>query len=528
MRLVSGSVERTSTRHRTQAVVAFISSASFLSIGCGAAHAHLATPPEVAGSDDQQATCKVAKDPLNPLIVEWPGTSKVALDTASQRGVVVVSYAGCVLKVLPNCVAAGSYDFKGVTPVHDSLSIASEDELYARLPLGVASLKGELSTSGKLELDYVAVGTRIASPPASINGDCAGATHYVRSITVGAYGLDAVGKGKVAGSVGIDTRSVAGQHDESVRHLRSSGDVTRCAMEGAKSDGCMGVLQLGLAPLEASRGSAVPTPVARPALVEVPVVREFTTLIHAEHSDEFAVRLARLDNLIHDEFPLEGRHQTYSGTVPDIIGTADKAGHVTGGLYQSDVHLALGFDDDLERFVAPGVSADWVVAVVARQGTLFDELWMALYSADVRLFLPEQEELLGRFDASGVRQFQDQADDLRNNVKKGWRAKKEVELAGAAGNMVNRYATAVAFAGDRHVENRLVTSVQERLAYYTTILGEPTMRQYVTRTKEPSDLSGATFIAYVDGMYATLARSSNRVDRPPTQPGSAQRPAIHP
>ena len=41
--------------------------------------------PTVEGAEEQQATCKVAKDPLNPLIVEWPGTSKVDLDSASLR-----------------------------------------------------------------------------------------------------------------------------------------------------------------------------------------------------------------------------------------------------------------------------------------------------------------------------------------------------------------------------------------------------------------------------------------------------------
>src|SRR5688572_10074273 len=160
--------------------------------------------PTVAGADDQQATCKVAKDPLNPLIVEWPGTSKVELDSVSKRGVVVVSYVGCTLKVLASCGAGGDYAFTSVTPARDKLQMADQNELYARLPLGAASLKGELSMGSSLELDYIAVGQRITEkPPKSMTGDCEGATHYIRTITVGAYSLDAKAKGKVGASVEV-------------------------------------------------------------------------------------------------------------------------------------------------------------------------------------------------------------------------------------------------------------------------------------------------------------------------------------
>ena len=193
-----------------------------------------AQPPTVADADGPPATCKVAKDPLNPLIIEWPGTSKVALDSASQKGVVVVSYVGCVLKVLTSCQAGGTYELKSVTAVRDKVSIENETDLYARLPLGVASLKAELATSGRLDLEYVAVGQReTAKPPVSVSGECAGATHYVRSIMVGAYSLDAVGTAKVSGAVELAGKGGGDEHKEGVRRLRGSGDVGSCASGAA-------------------------------------------------------------------------------------------------------------------------------------------------------------------------------------------------------------------------------------------------------------------------------------------------------
>jgi hypothetical protein len=214
--------------------------------------------PTVAAADDQQATCKVAKDPLNPLIVEWPATAKADLESTSQRGLVVVSYAGCTLKVLSSCDATGVYDLTSVTPARDKLTIANDTELYARLPLGVASLKGELKSGSQLELDYVAVGQRVAAkPPVSLAGNCQGATHFVRTITVGAYSLDAHAKGSA--SAGVDVANTAGGglgRKEDTRKIRGSGDVEKCAAD-PKSAECGAVLQLGLAPLQVGSGGSV-------------------------------------------------------------------------------------------------------------------------------------------------------------------------------------------------------------------------------------------------------------------------------
>ncbi len=53
--------------------------------------------------------CAVALDPFNPFIIEWPAAEKTNLEVRSQTGLVVVSYAGCHLKVLQGCDAEGTY-----------------------------------------------------------------------------------------------------------------------------------------------------------------------------------------------------------------------------------------------------------------------------------------------------------------------------------------------------------------------------------------------------------------------------------
>ncbi len=211
--------------------------------------------PEVADADDV-ATCRVAKDPLNPLIVEWPGTSKVQLDSTSKHGLVIVSYAGCTLKVLAGCNSRGSYRFTGVTPARDTLRVATESDLYARLPLGAASLKGELATGSSLDLNYVAVGERRAeTAPSDMDGDCEGATHYVNRMTLGAYALDAVASGSAGGGLEVQGAGVGANRKESLRRLRGSGEIAKCEVsapddEGqAIKSGCAAILQIGIAPL---------------------------------------------------------------------------------------------------------------------------------------------------------------------------------------------------------------------------------------------------------------------------------------
>jgi hypothetical protein len=186
---------------------------------------------------------------LNPLIVEWPGLSKTELETASQQGIVIVSYVGCILKVLTGCQAPGTYELKKSASNHDFFDIEDEAELYARLPLGVASLKGELAQGRKVSLEYVSVGQRVAvKPPVTLVGTCAGATHYVRSVTVGAYKLETRAKGQL--TAGADVGGAVGgvKREQEVR-LRGQGDVSKCKSGKGSADDCGALLQLGLTPL---------------------------------------------------------------------------------------------------------------------------------------------------------------------------------------------------------------------------------------------------------------------------------------
>ncbi|MBI4704576.1 MAG: flagellar protein FliT [Deltaproteobacteria bacterium] len=233
-------------------------------------------PPSIVAIEGVE-TCKVAKDPFNPYVVEWRGGDLTAFEALSNKGLVIVSYAACSLKLLAGCRAEGSYELNRTTPNRDRITIDSEQKLKAELPLGAVSLKGYVSAGKELRLDYVAVGVREATVrPALLEGECDGATHYVRSVTVGAWALDARTKETAGGGVSNSSMGGAGlDHGGSQAIVKRSGDVDGC-MVNPQAESCRGVIRLGLAGLPGARSglAAAGFGAGLGAAVEAPPIAE--------------------------------------------------------------------------------------------------------------------------------------------------------------------------------------------------------------------------------------------------------------
>src|SRR4029077_3586124 len=121
-------------------------------------------------------------------------------------------------------------------------SINDADDLYAKLPLGAASLEGELKRTGKLLVKTVVAGqlrlegAGVGDVPA--DGACAQATHLVTALSVGAFSLTAGGQrqGSVGASVALGEAKV--ERQLSAEQLRAAGDFDACAQ--STSDGPSG------------------------------------------------------------------------------------------------------------------------------------------------------------------------------------------------------------------------------------------------------------------------------------------------
>ena len=250
---------------------------SLMAVGCGPALG----PEDTSGleglTDVHQ--CKAAADAGRPMLVEWPATEKAALQSAATRGLVVVRYDGCRLKLLDRCDAGGGYAFTETSRSRDGFVVRDRSELYARLPLGAVKLEAELGEETSLELSYVAVGTRDSDLTSisrgQLSGACEGSTHFVRGMVVGAYELARATTGEVGAGAGVGPAGLGGRQESSRQVIRGDGNLEACLDDATPADDtrCQAVVQLVLEPIDDATPIASPGPARRAHAAEPPATK---------------------------------------------------------------------------------------------------------------------------------------------------------------------------------------------------------------------------------------------------------------
>ncbi|GMV16197.1 MAG: hypothetical protein HS104_33235 [Polyangiaceae bacterium] len=238
-------------------------------MGCGGA-----TLPEsgslAPSAPAEQAKCKVAASQESPLVTEWPASEKARFEALTAKQVVAVEYSGCEMKIVDSCQVAGSYGFKQTTLATDTVEIANSDELFAKLPLGAASLEGQLARSGRLAVKTTVAGQLqlLESPALDLTKQpsCARVTHIVRAISVGSFRLLAGGAVSAGGgaSVGPVGGGAASRREEST--VREAGDPARCpeSTDSAPHPQCASPIQVFLTPVREPAGQATAASTAEP------------------------------------------------------------------------------------------------------------------------------------------------------------------------------------------------------------------------------------------------------------------------
>jgi hypothetical protein len=203
-----------------------------------------------------QVKCKVAAQHENPLVTEWPASEKANLEGLLRDGTVVVSYSGCTMRLMPQCRAGGRYVWRRTTVSSDNIEIRDADELYAKLPLGAASLEGELQRSGRLAVQTTVSGQMQLAEfdPNQFPADvaCLGATHVLSALSVGAFKLKSGGGADVRGNAsvaGFGTARGESRRDESL--MREAGSPEKCELgtDTAADAACASPIQVFLRPL---------------------------------------------------------------------------------------------------------------------------------------------------------------------------------------------------------------------------------------------------------------------------------------
>jgi hypothetical protein len=201
------------------------------------------------------------KDHSRPFIIDWDATDQSSFQAHASGDVVIVKYHGCELEVLGGCRDdsakgnfAGSYKaIEWTSGGVETIDIQTEAELYAKLPLGVASLDGRVTSGEKFHMEYYVSGTRTATRDHLYKSDlaknpaCAGATHYVYQYNLGAFALASMSKlkGEVNGSYfGF---GAGGSSSNQTNADKKGGELGACKGDSSKEvDACKVPIRLTL------------------------------------------------------------------------------------------------------------------------------------------------------------------------------------------------------------------------------------------------------------------------------------------
>jgi hypothetical protein len=172
----------------------------------------------------------MTKDASRILLVGWPSADRVQLESSARKGLVIVHYALDAMHVLGSCRVAGSYGYAATTRKVERISIVDRNSVDDSLALGRAEFEAALHRARELSITLTTVGQYAAdlSPfsAGELNGlACAGATHVVSALTVGAYDLFAGTDSELGAAAQLDAGAAAAAKGEL---LGRDGDPKAC------------------------------------------------------------------------------------------------------------------------------------------------------------------------------------------------------------------------------------------------------------------------------------------------------------
>lgn len=202
------------------------------------------------------ASGKVAK---RPFVVNWAPTDRTALETQASDGPVVLAWNRETgeADVLGRCrLTADPYRFVGSSHARQTMKTTTDLELGTNFPFsGPVNLGAKLEQYGEINVEYHTIGELKLDVDTvhvdDLEGSCAGATHVVVALSVGAFRLFA-GK-RTSASASADVPMAAGVEaggGKSSEGLDQGGDPAAC--EGASKsaaepvDGCDSILAVEL------------------------------------------------------------------------------------------------------------------------------------------------------------------------------------------------------------------------------------------------------------------------------------------
>lgn len=195
-------------------------------------------PKEVTAAEGMnEGPCREADNSGEPLVVDWKPEQRGDLEVLMKENVAIVSYSCKGFKLLKECKVDGNYGFLGMSKKEQVVKLTNADEVKANLPFGgvgiAGNISGELSRGSTLDVAMIMIGkvkTTWANVHADeLQGECAGATHFVRGAMVGAFVMETGTKGQVRTAAQMFGAGASAESASAKNVKNMDGDIRDCA-----------------------------------------------------------------------------------------------------------------------------------------------------------------------------------------------------------------------------------------------------------------------------------------------------------
>jgi hypothetical protein len=199
-------------------------------------------------------------DHTRPFIIEWDATDMSSFESLTANDIVMVKYEGCKLRVLDECRndsirgSQGAYKPPEWTSGSlETLDIHNEGELYAKLPLGQATLGGRVAGGERFHMEYFVAGTVYATRDSVYRDDlkanpaCDVATHFVYGYNLGAFALGSHNETEATAGVSVYGFGGGGSRSTGRTAEKKGGDLAVCKSDSmTEVMGCKAPIRLNL------------------------------------------------------------------------------------------------------------------------------------------------------------------------------------------------------------------------------------------------------------------------------------------
>ena len=163
-----------------------------------------------------------------------------------------------------DCPTEANYRYVPADQTVEDLYIENATDLQAKLPLSVASFSTYLSQGKRLRVRFATAGSfeLLNDFKVSSAGTCADATHYVQTISVGAYTVSELSDSDVGGGVETSGPSASARHSDMSHHNVGMGNLDACKAptSDAPPKNCQMPLEILLVAIGNHRSTEPPPP----------------------------------------------------------------------------------------------------------------------------------------------------------------------------------------------------------------------------------------------------------------------------